>query len=456
MNYDSSMGLLEELREILGAQASLIVDPEIVSSYSRDQSQLATHGNPQIVLLAKSELEVSETLKFANSQKIPVVARGAGSGLSGGANAVSGGIVISLEKMNQILEIDEVNQLARVEPGVINLDLDKEVSKLNLAYLPDPASREWSTIGGNVATNAGGMCCVKYGVTANHVRAIRLVMADGEVITVGNPLKKSVTNLDLLHLIVGSEGTLGIITEIVVSLAPRPKPATTLIATFAGIDSAMKAIPELVALGPSMLEVVDETTLRAVEEWKPLGFEGVGTVLIMQSDDSAEICASGAAIATRHGAIDATYSDDPRDSSDLIQVRKLAYPALERKGVALLDDVCVPISQISNLITKVKEISEQSNLLIGIFGHAGDGNMHPTIVYDHGDKGAEQRAQRAFNSIIKVAQELGGTASGEHGIGSIKVEAARSESGERIIELQRAIKQIFDRNGILNPGKKIP
>ena len=456
MNYDSSMGLLEELREILGVQASLIDDPEIIASYSRDQSQLATHGDALVVLIAKNELEISKTLRFANSHKIPVVARGAGSGLSGGANAVSGGIVISLEKMNQILNIDEVNQIARVEPGVINLDLDREVSKLNLAYLPDPASREWSTIGGNVATNAGGMCCVKYGVTANHVRAVRLVMADGEVITVGNPLKKSVTNLDLLHLIVGSEGTLGIVTEIVVSLSTRPKPATTLIATFAGLDSAMKAIPELVALGPSMLEVIDDTTLRAVEEWKPLGFEGVGTVLIMQSDESAELCASGAAIAEKHGAIDATYSDDPKDSSDLIQVRKLAYPALERKGIALLDDVCVPISQISNLVSKVKEISEQSKLLIGIFGHAGDGNMHPTIVYDHGDTEAEQRAQSAFNAIISVAQALGGTASGEHGIGSIKVEAARSESGERILELQRAIKRIFDPNGILNPGKKIP
>ena len=456
MNYDSSMGLLEKLREILGVQASLIDDPEIIASYSRDQSQLATHGDALVVLIAKNELEISKTLRFANSHKIPVVARGAGSGLSGGANAVSGGIVISLEKMNQILNIDEVNQIARVEPGVINIDLDREVSKLNLAYLPDPASREWSTIGGNVATNAGGMCCVKYGVTANHVRAVRLVMADGEVITVGNPLKKSATNLDLLHLIVGSEGTLGIVTEIVVSLSTRPKPATTLIATFAGLDSAMKAIPELVALGPSMLEVIDDTTLRAVEEWKPLGFEGVGTVLIMQSDESAELCASGAAIAEKHGAIDATYSDDPKDSSDLIQVRKLAYPALERKGIALLDDVCVPISQISNLVSKVKEISEQSKLLIGIFGHAGDGNMHPTIVYDHGDTEAEQRAQSAFNAIISVAQALGGTASGEHGIGSIKVEAARSESGERILELQRAIKRIFDPNGILNPGKKIP
>lgn len=456
MNYDSTMGLLEELREILGAQSSVIDDPEIIASYSRDQSQLATHGDPLLVVLAKSELEIGKVLGFANKHRIPVVARGAGSGLSGGANAVKGGIVISLEKMNRILEIDEVNQIARVEPGVINLDLDKEVSKLNLSYLPDPASREWSTIGGNVATNAGGMCCVKYGVTANHVRSVRLVMADGEVITIGNPLKKSVTNLDLLHLIVGSEGTLGIISQVVVSLAPRPKPATTLIATFSGIDAAMKTVPELVALGPSMLEVVDETTLRAVEGWKPLGFEGVGTVLIMQSDESVDVCARGATIAEKYGALDATYSDDPKDSSDLIQVRKLAYPALERKGVALLDDVCVPISQITKLITRVREIANENELLIGIFGHAGDGNMHPTIVYEHGDTEAEKRAQRAFNEIISVAQELGGTASGEHGIGSIKVQAARSESGSRIIEIQREIKRIFDPNGILNPGKKIP
>jgi glycolate oxidase len=281
-------------------------------------------------------------------------------------------------------------------------------------------------------------------------------MADGEVITIGNPLKKSVTNLDLLHLIVGSEGTLGIISQVVVSLAPRPNPATTLIATFSGIDAAMKSVPELVALGPSMLEVVDETTLRAVEEWKPLGFAGVGTVLIMQSDESADVCARGATIAEKYGALDATYSDDPKDSSDLIQVRKLAYPALERKGVALLDDVCVPISQITKLITRVREIANENELLIGIFGHAGDGNMHPTIVYDHGDTEAEKRAQRAFNEIISVAQGLGGTASGEHGIGSIKVQAARSESGSRIIEIQREIKRIFDPNGILNPGKKIP
>jgi len=444
------------LRNALGPDTTLITDPTILPSYSRDQSQIAKNGTPIAVLLAKNESEISAAVKFAYEHNIPVVARGAGSGLSGGANAIDGSLIISLEKMNQIISIDSANLIADVEPGVINLDLDKEVSKFGLAYLPDPASREWSTIGGNVATNAGGMCCVKYGVTSHHVRAVRMVTSDGSVVTLGTALKKSVTNLDLLHLIIGSEGTLGIVTQVTVGLVVRPKPATTLIATFSSIDSAMKAIPELVALGPSMLEVVDSTTLRAVEEWKPLGFENVSTVLLFQSDDSPEVCAKAVTIAQQHGAIDATYSDDPRDSADLIQVRKLAYPALERKGAALLDDVCVPISQISNLVTEVEKIAVESGLLIGIFGHAGDGNMHPTIVYEHGDVAAEQRAVQAFNSIIKVAQKLGGTASGEHGIGSIKVDSAKRETSDRVTELQRSIKKVFDPKGILNPGKKIP
>ena len=450
------MEITVALRNALGPDTTLITDPAILPSYSRDQSQIAKNGTPIAVLLAKNESEISAAVKFAYEHNIPVVARGAGSGLSGGANAIDGSLIISLEKMNQIISIDSANLIADVEPGVINLDLDKEVSKFGLAYLPDPASREWSTIGGNVATNAGGMCCVKYGVTSHHVRAVRMVTSDGSVVTLGTALKKSVTNLDLLHLIIGSEGTLGIVTQVTVGLVVRPKPATTLIATFSSIDSAMKAIPELVALGPSMLEVVDSTTLRAVEEWKPLGFENVSTVLLFQSDDSPEICAKAVTIAERHGAIDATYSDDPRDSADLIQVRKLAYPALERKGAALLDDVCVPISQISNLVTEVEKIAADSGLLIGIFGHAGDGNMHPTIVYEHGDEAAEQRAVQAFNSIIKVAQMLGGTASGEHGIGSIKLDSAKRETSDRVTELQRSIKKVFDPKGILNPGKKIP
>ena len=450
------MSLVDELRSSLGPDASILHDPAVTLSYSRDQSQLAPNGIPLCVLLAKSEDEISRTLAFANQRKIPVVARGAGSGLSGGANALSNSIVISLEKMNRIIEIDTVNQIARVDPGVINLDLDKAVSKFGLAYLPDPASREWSTIGGNVATNAGGMCCIKYGVTSNHIRALSLVLPDGEILSLGNRLKKSVANLDLLHLIIGSEGTLGIISEVTVSLSPRPKPATTMIATFSSIDTAMLAVPELVGLGPSMLEVVDETTLRAVQEWKPLGLDDVGAVLLLQSDETPEKCEAGVEISLKHGAIEGTFSDDPRDSADLLLIRKLAYPALERKGAALLDDVCVPISEISNLVREINKIAQESELLIGIFGHAGDGNMHPTIVYDHNDENASQRALSAFKKIVESAQNLGGTASGEHGIGSIKTDFVQNESGNRIVNLQREIKNIFDPLGILNPGKKIP
>lgn len=460
MNYDYAMNnagtISDELRRVLIDGSVLIDDPEILPSYSKDQSQLASAGSPIALILAKSAQDIAATLKFAYARQIPVVTRGAGSGLSGGANAIEGCIIISLEKMNQVINIDRENLIARVEAGVINKDLDDQVSALGLAYLPDPASREWSTIGGNVATNAGGMCCVKYGVTAQHVRALQVVLADGEIIEIGHATKKSVTHLDLLHLIIGSEGTLGIVTEITVALAVRPKPATTLIATFKDVESAAAVVPQLISLNPSMLEIIDETTIKAVESWKPLGFEGVGAALIMQSDESPLICKSAAEIAESNGAMDATYSDDPRDSADLIAMRKLAYPALERLGVALLDDVAVPITMIAPLVRRVSEIAKKYQLLIGIFGHAGDGNMHPTIVYDHGDLAAAERAKTAFLAIIEAAQELGGTASGEHGIGSIKIESVRAETSDRLISLQRQIKSLFDPQGILNPGKKIP
>jgi glycolate oxidase len=433
------MNLVAELRNLLGAEASLIDDPAILPSYSHDQSQIAGHELPACVLLARNVEEISKTMVFARQHQIPIVARGAGSGLAGGANAIANSIVISLEKMNSILEIDPVNQIARVQPGVINLDLDSAVANHGLAYLPDPASREWSTIGGNVATNAGGMCCIKYGVTANHIRAIEVVIGDGSVITLGHPVKKHVTGLNLMQLLIGSEGTLGIITEITVAL---------------DVASAAGAVPELVKLQPSMLEIVDNTTIQSVEQWKPLGFENVGAVLIFQSDDGVAKCEQGREIALAHGAHDSTFSDDPRDSADLLMLRKLAYPSLERAGAALLDDVCVPISAISKLVEGVEHISKQHNLTIGVFGHAGDGNMHPTIVYEHGNLEAEQRARKAFQEIIDLAQRLGGTASGEHGIGSIKIKSAAHETGLKEQTLQREIKRVFDPAGILNPRKK--
>ena len=450
------MSHLAALSKLLGSDASLISDPDITTSYSRDQAPFATAAAPFAVLLTRSASEISIALKYANENSIPVVTRGAGSGLSGGANSTADSLVISLEKMNQIIEIDSANQIARVQAGVINLDLDTAAKEFGLAYLPDPASRDWSSLGGNAATNAGGMCCVKYGVTGAHVRAMQVVLASGEIIELGKATKKSVTTYDLLHLFIGSEGTLGIITELTLNLEIRPAAPSTLIATFPSVSKAAAAAVALRQYRPSMLEIVDQTTLKAVEAWHPLGFEVAGSVLIMQLDENHSLCEAALETCKQFDLIDGVYSDDPADATDLIRVRKLAYPALERMGATLLDDVALPITKIAEFVERVEKLSKEVNLTIGIFGHAGDGNMHPTIVHDHGDLAAAKRAQKAFGQIVEIAQSLGGTASGEHGIGSIKPGFVAKEISKTVIDLQRAVKKVFDPNSILNPGKKIP
>jgi len=295
---------------------------------------------------------------------------------------------------------------------------------------------------------------VKYGVTSQHVRAMTVVLADGEVVKLGSPTKKAVTTLDLTHLMIGSEGTLGVIAEITVSLAIRPATPSTLIATFSSIKEAASTSTDLLKFSPSMLEIVDQTTIKAVEEWKPLGFESAGAVLIMQVDDGSDLTPA-IDLCTKRGAIDAFFSNDPADTADLIALRKLAYPALERLGMTLLDDVAVPLTAIANLVEAVEGIAAKHQLTIAVFGHAGDGNLHPTIVYPHGDLEAAARAIEAFSEIVNVAQSLGGTTSGEHGIGSIKRQLASQETSPKVQELQRMIKSVFDPKNILNPGKKL-
>jgi len=435
---------------------TLITDSDITATYSKDQAPFAPSSPAAAVLLARSTEEISKALAFCSERKIPVVTRGAGSGLSGGANADSDSLVISLEKMNQILEIDPVNQFARVQAGVINLDLDTAVKEFGMAYLPDPASRDWSTLGGNVATNAGGMCCVKYGVTSHHVRALKIVLSNGEIIEVGKSTKKFVTTLDLMHLFIGSEGTLGIITEVILNIVPRPKSPATLVATFPNIAQAAAASTDLLKFRPSMLEIIDQTTLRAVEEWHPLGFEVAGSILLMQLDENFELGDAAVETCESHGMIDGMFSTEPTDATDLIRVRKLAYPALERLGATLLDDVALPVTRIAEFVGLVEELAAKYQLTIGIFGHAGDGNMHPTIVHNHGDQEGEKRAKLAFSEIVRVAQSLGGSASGEHGIGSIKRDLVTEEVSQSVIEIQRGIKKLLDPAGILNPGKKLP
>jgi glycolate oxidase len=448
------MSFAADLERLLGT--ALITDPDITATYSKDQAPFAASQPAAAVLLARSTEEISKALAFCSERNIPVVTRGAGSGLSGGANADSRSLVISLEKMNQILEIDPANQLARVQAGVINLDLDTAVKEFGMAYLPDPASRDWSTLGGNIATNAGGLCCVKYGVTSHHVRALKVVLANGEIIEVGKATKKFVTTLDLMHLFIGSEGTLGIITEMTLNLVYRPESPATLIATFSNITQAAAASTDLLQYRPSMLEIIDQTTLNAVEQWHPLGFEVAGSILLMQLDENFEFGDSALATCKSHGMIDGIFSTEASDATDLTRVRKLAYPALERLGATLLDDVALPVTKIAEFVGKVEELAVRHQLTIGIFGHSGDGNMHPTIVHDHGDMDGERRARLAFSEIVGIAQSLGGSASGEHGIGTIKRDFVAREVSESIITIQRGIKKLLDPSGILNPGKKIP
>jgi glycolate oxidase len=300
------------------------------------------------------------------------------------------------------------------------------------------------------------MCCVKYGVTSHHVRALKVVLSTGEVIEVGKATKKFVTTLDLMHLFIGSEGTLGIVTEITVNIVPRPKSPATLIATFPNITQAAAASTELLQYRPSMLEIIDQTTLKAVEDWLPLGFDVAVSIVIMHLDENFELGDAAVATCQSHGMIDGMFSTEASDAADLIRVRKLAYPALERLGATLLDDVALPVTKIAEFVGLVAELSIKHKLTIGIFGHAGDGNMHPTIVHDHGDTEGEKRARLAFSEIVQIAQGLGGTASGEHGIGSIKRELVKAEISDSVLAIQRGIKSLLDPAGILNPGKKIP
>ena len=448
------MTFAADLEKILGV--ALITDSDITATYSKDQALFAKSAPAAAVLLARNTEQISKALVFCSERNLPVVTRGAGSGLSGGANADSDSLVISLEKMNQILEIDFENQIARVQPGVINLDLDTAVKEFGMAYLPDPASRDWSTLGGNVATNAGGMCCVKYGVTSHHVRALTVVLSTGEVIELGKSTKKFVSTLDLMHLFIGSEGTLGIITEITLNIVPRPKDPATLIATFPSITQAAKASTQLLKFRPSMLEIIDQTTLKAIEAWHPLGFEVAGSILLMQLDENFELGDEALNTCKENSMIDGMFTTNSAEAIDLIRVRKLAYPALERLGATLLDDVAIPVTKISEFVSQVELLASESSLTIGIFGHAGDGNMHPTIVHDHGDINAQEKAKSAFARIVQIAQGLGGTASGEHGIGIIKRDLVVGEISSQIIEIQRGIKKLLDPSGVMNPGKKIP
>ncbi|WP_240617304.1 FAD-binding oxidoreductase [Nocardioides speluncae] len=449
------MGLVAELRTVLG-DAGVLTDPDVTRTYSRDMMPLAPSGQPLAVVLPESREQVQAVVRACAAASTPIVPRGAGSGLAGGANAVDGGVVLVTTKLDRIIEMDADNRLAVVEPGVVNDDLRRAAGKHDLYYPPDPSSSDWCTIGGNVATNAGGLCCVKYGVTADFVLGLEVVLADGELLRTGRRTVKGVAGYDLTSLFVGSEGTLGVITQATLALRPAPQAPATIVATFATTAAAGRAVTNVVRRGltPSLLEIMDRQSVRAVEAYLHTDLDADGALLLAQSDsgDAAEADVLRQVFADA-GATLTHATTDLDEGRTLLAARRAVPPALERLGPALTDDVCVPRSRIAEFIDGCERIREECGLVIAVFGHAGDGNMHPKIIYAEDDV---PRARAAFAAILELALSLGGTITGEHGVGRLKQEWLARELGPVGVRTHHAIKAALDPAGLFNPGAALP
>jgi glycolate oxidase len=453
------MTLVDDLGEAL-PDGAVVTDPDILEGYRYDRTEWIEPGHPAAAVFPTTTKQVSAAVTIAARHGVPIVPRGAGSGLAGGASAIDGCLVVCLERMNRILDVEPADQMITVEPGLLNAAISEAVADHGLWYPPDPASRTFCSIGGNVATNAGGLCCVKYGVTRDYVLGLEVVLADGSVIETGRRTIKGVAGLDLTQLLVGSEGTLGIVTRIRLRLRPKPEGASTMVAFFPTLGSAGDAVAAITASGLqlSLLEILDHTTVVAIDEWRNMGLDRDAAALLLAQSDAAEPLRGievehAAEIADRCGAHYTAATSDPVEADALLEARRLAIPALERDGMFILDDVAVPRSRIPDLIERTEQIAAHRDITIGTFGHAGDGNMHPTIVVPHGDDEALKRALLAFDDIVVATLDLGGTVTGEHGVGTIKIPFLESEIGSRNLAAQRAIKAALDPQGILNPGK---
>ncbi|MCI2417563.1 FAD-binding protein [Saccharopolyspora sp. K220] len=450
------------LRELL-PEGSVFDDVDVLEAHRRDRATFCPAGKPAALVRARSTADVATTLEWAHENRVPVVPQGARSGLSGAANAIDGCILLSMEKMNRILDIDVDEQIAVVQPGVVNGVLATKVGEHGLFYPPDPGSRSISTIGGNVATNAGGMCCVKYGVTGDFVRGLEVVLADGRVMRTGRRTAKGVAGYDLTRLIVGSEGTLGVVTEITVALRPATAQPLTAVAFFPAVVDAARTVAGYLGEGhrPSVLEFMDQPTVNAVQRIADLGFpEGMSGMLLVQSDRGESAPGDLAAferVARSFGASEVVVADDPAEGELLMQARRLVGDAHENLGVSLLvDDVCVPRRHLVDLVEGLGRIAEQHGVQVLCAGHAGDGNMHPVVAFDASDADETARAQRAFDAIMALGLELGGTITGEHGVGHLKRQWLGKELDEAGLWTQHAIKNALDPHNILNPGRVLP
>jgi glycolate oxidase len=442
------------------SHARVLTDPDVIDSYARDRTFLEP-GKPLGVVLAASRDDVVTTLKWASEHRVPVVPRGGGTGLAGASVAGDGTIILSLARMTAIRELSPADEIAVVEPGVITADLDRAARQHGLMYAPDPSSYEISTIGGNLATNAGGLRCVKYGVTRDSALGLEVVLADGRIVNTGRRTMKGVTGYDLTGLFVGSEGTLGVITAATVRLRRAPAgPPATFAAEFGSLRDAGAAVSAIMAAGcqPSLMELLDRATLEAINDMRDFGLEAGTTAMLIGQSDAAD----GQAMAERmericmdNGASFVAVSSSPQETEELIGLRRMAYDAKERLGACLVEDVCVPRSVLPDMILAIEAAAVRHGVRICTVAHAGDGNLHPVFIFDRGLAEPPAEVWAAADEVFRHALELGGTLTGEHGVGLLKQRWLALEAGPVAVDLQRGIKAVFDPLGILNPGKAI-
>ena len=436
---------------------AVLVDPDRMAGYRWDRANDPAAGLPLAVVRATSTEDVQAVLRFAAAHRVPVVPRGAGSGLSGGASASDGCIVVSTERMRWI-EVDPATRTCTVEPGLLNAEVKAAVAEHGLWYPPDPSSFEICSIGGNIATNAGGLCCVKYGVTTDYVLGLTVVLADGTAVELGGPRLKDAAGLSLTKLFVGSEGTLGIVTRIVLRLIPASDPPSTLVAAFPALGGATDAVVEITrSLRPSMLELMDRYSINAVEDHTRMGLDrSAAALLVIQSDAPGAVgtdeIARIAEICRGHGSTELFATDDPAEGEAFVAARRMAIPAVEARGSLLLEDVGVPVPRLGALVQGIAEVSTAREVDIAVIAHAGDGNTHPLIVFDPADPAQVERAGTAYGEVMELAIGLGGTITGEHGVGRLKKPWLRDYLGEDALRLNQRIKDALDPLGILNPG----
>ncbi len=453
--------VVAELKALAGEE-NVLTSPEELLCYSYDSTVL--QHLPEVAVLPQSTGEVAAIVRLANREKTPIVPRGAGTNLAGGSIPIRGGIVLSLTRMTEILEIDDINMVAVVQPGVVTGTLQSEVARKGLYYPPDPASLKVTTVGGNVAMNAGGPHALKYGVTSDYVMGLEVVLPSGKVIRTGGKAVKNVTGYNLTQLFVGSEGTLGVTTEITLRLIPQPQASGSVLAAFSDLDDASTLVNRILHAGvtPAVIEIMDNMTIQTVDDYLQSGLpRDAAALLLIQVDGVEAAVAQALKLVTQlcydNRATLVEVAGTPEEEEVVWKARRSISPSLTRvRPNKLGEDISVPREAIPHVVRRIQEISRQRDLPIVIFGHISDGNLHPNILFDQGDPEEMERVEAASADIFEVATAVGGTLSGEHGIGLLKQKYLGLDLAPETIDAMRAIKRALDPNNIMNPGKIFP